>query len=121
MALKLAGNPWTCDCKLVWVRDWLKHVKAKSIPLMMTINNFNNSRSLSLQLQESEEKLQQALHDVRQGKCIKSGDSLLHVFRNELRDCRRNSASDLDAAAALLPYISLLFLLLCHISFQARF
>lgn len=117
MGLQLAGNPLTCDCKLAWVQDWLKHVKAESMPLMMTINNFNNNKSRSLSQSGSAERMEDAVHSMRQAECIRSGTSLslLHVFRNELRDCRTNSATSyLDPS--LLPYISLL--LVSHFIFS---
>lgn len=122
-SLKLSGNAWSCDCQLIWIRDWIKGLKAKSMPsLMSPINNFNSNNSSSvtsastsgdsMSIQSSphpgssssssssfnsmteiyEKLLSQALDDVRDGKCKRSGKSLLDVFRRELRDCRRNSS-----------------------------
>ena len=143
MSLSLSGNPWTCDCKLGWVREWIKDIKGKSMPstVMMTINNLNNinnnmllmsSSSVSSSLfsmngtlvsqrEDNEVRLHHALSSLREGTCSRSGKSFLQVFRKELRDCRRNSSpattatSYLDSRQQVFQYISLL--LFCHFSF----
>jgi hypothetical protein len=112
----------------------------------MTINNFNNINSnmmLSLLSSSSmlsstssmngstsvvslrgdhEVRLQESLSSLRRAKCSRSGKSLLHVFRKELRDCRRNfspktATSYLDSRQQVFQYIFLL--LLCHFSFYS--
>jgi len=133
MSLKLGGNPWTCDCKLGWIREWIKDIKSKSMPptVMMTINNLNSihnnnmlfsspmngSQVVLSRRQENEVRLQQALSGMREASCVGSGMSLLQAFRTELRECRRNCSltSYLDSRLQVFQYISLLlFLLLFH-------
>ena len=149
MSLELGRNPWTCDCRLVWIRDWIRDIKGKSMPptVMMTINNFNNIKSnmmLSLMSfsmlssqhssssvngstlvsfrEDNEVRLQEALSSLRRAKCSRSGKSLLTVFRKELRDCRRNFSP--TTATSYLDSRQQVFqcislLFFCHISFYS--
>ncbi|XP_015790931.1 chaoptin-like [Tetranychus urticae] len=94
-----SSNPWICDCKLAWLRDWSKQLMKESFELMVEshslIPDHNHNDSL-VAIEDRYHQVMSMLADLRSTQCANLGKSMLKAFTEELRGCRRGRSLSIN-------------------------
>ncbi|KAI1289154.1 Chaoptin [Halotydeus destructor] len=131
--LQLSGNPINCDCKLAWIRDWIKQMKMATVPFTSdllrqprTQSNRQNGTGSSLTNSPDtgtgsdvtpDQLLDKIMGQVESIVCRKSGRSLLDLFRKELRECKRNASLGSISGLLFTPLTMFTLLTIVQITF----
>lgn len=122
--LYLAGSEWQCDCKLAWIKDWIKQLQGRRLwtdlqsswPHLVKselqslsagytpaskdttfIENPLITSNSRLNHYQIENEMDEFERDLRQIRCENyEGRQFLSVLRQELSECRRNGAMSIS-------------------------